>query len=88
MEKNIKSGISSGGGNGEADRHALNNIFVGNRARNNAEADFFVQHGSDGSVQGDYWVGNVGVEGDEVVWEGHFDGSDPENSTSVAIFNP
>lgn len=88
LEKNERSGISSGGGTEEGDRHAQNNIIVGNTASGNGEADFFVQHGSDGSVVGDYWVGNTGGAGDEVVYEGRFDGSDPANSTNVAIFQP
>ena len=45
-------------------------------------------HGGAGSVQGDYWVSNVGTNGKDAVWKGKYDGTDPRNSGNVSVFDP
>ena len=74
-------GFSSGGGNGDETKHAENNIFVGNTARNNGAGDFRM---AQGGVVGDYWVSNTAGEGDAIIW----DGSDPHSSANVSVFEP
>ncbi|GMI03627.1 hypothetical protein TrRE_jg8635 [Triparma retinervis] len=75
--KNLRKGISSGGGNGEEKNHADSNVFVGNEASGNGEGDLFANHGH---VQNDYWVSNVG--------EWVFDEGDLASSKNASVFEP
>ncbi|GMI30601.1 hypothetical protein TrCOL_g2220 [Triparma columacea] len=75
--KNLKKGISSGGGNADASNHADSNIFVGNKASGNGEGDLWVNHGH---IQNDFWVSNEG--------EWVMDGGDLMSSKNVSVFDP
>ena len=81
VEDSIAHGFSSGGGNDDPSKHAEKNIFVSNTARNNAQGDFQIAHGT---VVGDYWVANKAAEGDEITWAGN----NPMNSNNVSVFEP